>query len=128
MNSRNEASNWLELPSDLICEDGEAFKQWLLLALAREQPVTLCGRAVTRVGTAALQLLVAFRRACDERAVSFELREPSRALLDTLACTGLTDALIRKTVQPVRVAEMLSGESSVMSSPSPLERVAVLAN
>lgn len=113
MNSRNEAANGLELPSDLICEDFEAFKQWLLLALAREQPVTLCGRTVTRVGTSALQLMLALRRECDARAIPFELREPSRALLDTLACMGLTDALLRESAHPGCVAEMRNGSLSV---------------
>jgi len=85
-----ESSNLLELPADLIGEDPETFKQWLLVALAAQRPTTvLSGKYVTRIGTASLQLLVAFRKECDVRAIRFELRDASRALLESLACAGL---------------------------------------
>ena len=100
MIAHDEAPNCLELPSDLICEDTEALKQSFLSALAQQQPITLSARAVTRVGTAALQLLVALRRECDLRAIPFELRNPSRPLLEALACTGLSNALMQQSSSP----------------------------
>ena len=89
MDNDSEISNSFELPSDLINEDPEALKQWLLTALVAGRPAVLSGKRVSRVGTAALQLLIAFRKECDVRAIPCELREPSRALLEALDCTGL---------------------------------------
>ncbi|MET0792643.1 MAG: STAS domain-containing protein [Polyangiaceae bacterium] len=89
MGPQEQIGNFLELPADLITEDPESFKQWLLAALVAHSPTILTGRNVTRVGTAALQLLVAFRRQCEVQAVQYELRDASPALRDTLACLGL---------------------------------------
>lgn len=89
MNDNLDLPNLLELPSDLMTEEPEAFKQWLLVAVAARRSTVVSGKGVTRIGTAALQLLVAFRRECLTNGVSFELREPSRPLLEAIACTGL---------------------------------------
>ena len=89
MSIDRETSNFLELPADLITEDPELFKQWLLAALAAQRPTILSGKAVARLGTAALQLLVAFYRECQARSIQCELRDASPALAETLACVGL---------------------------------------
>ena len=91
--SIDETAKLLELPADLVGEDPDVLKQRLLSALAAQSSMLVSGKAVTRVGTAALQLLVAFRRECETRALPFELRDPSPALLETLACVGLGDEL-----------------------------------
>ena len=93
MSQAPDTSNILELPSDLINEDMDSFKQSLLVALAAQRPTALSGKYVTRVGTAALQLLVAFRKECVAREIRFELREASRPLLETVACAGLEGEL-----------------------------------
>ena len=84
---------FLELPSDLIGQDPEDFRQSLLSALTSLQSVTLSGRNVSRIGTSALQLLVAFRRDAAALGVSVELKDPSQPLLDTLVTLGLAEAV-----------------------------------
>jgi len=89
----NQVWNVLALPSDLITEDPESLKQWLLAALAARRSIALEGGGVTRVGTAALQLLVAFRRECQTLGLACELRDASQALRDTLSCLNLQKEL-----------------------------------
>jgi len=93
MDIEPQKSSFLELPSDLICEDPEVLKQWLVSALSAARPAIISGRLVTRVGTAALQLLVAFRRECTARVMQVEIRDASPSLLDTVACAGLSEEL-----------------------------------
>ena len=83
----------LELPGDLIAHDPDELKNWLLAAFAARQPTILSGRNVTRIGTAALQLLVAFRRDAAAQGMTVELRDASQPLLDAVACLGLTQAV-----------------------------------
>jgi len=90
---RDGSWNLLELPDDLIAEDPEGFKQWLLAAVATRLPTAFDGSNVTRVGTAALQLLVAFRHACQSLGVTCEIRDASQSLTDTLSCLGLENEL-----------------------------------
>lgn len=92
-NTEAQTPNLLDLPADLVGEDSENFKQWLLAALLGDKPLALSGKGVTRVGTAILQLLVAARRECESRGVRFQLCERSPALKDAIACTGLELAL-----------------------------------
>ena len=93
MTTGEATSNLLELPADLINQDSEGFKQWLLEGLVAGRPLVMSGKHVTRIGAAALQLLVAFRRECAIRDIGFELSAPSRVLLDVLAQTGLSHEL-----------------------------------
>lgn len=79
----------LVLPSDFLGCDAEALRQELLSALVRARPIELDGQAVTRAGTASLQLLVAFFREAAQREVPARLRTPSRALLDAMHVLGL---------------------------------------
>ena len=88
-----DSGSSLALPEDLIAIDPEALKQLLLGALASDRDLSLSGKAVTRVGTAALQLLLAFRRQGAERDLELSLSEPSPALLDGIRCLGLETAL-----------------------------------
>ena len=83
----------LELPADLIASDPEALKQTLLGALAARHPTVLSGLNVTRIGTAALQLLVAFRRDSVAQGSTVELRDASKPLLDALTSLRLAEAV-----------------------------------
>lgn len=91
------SDNIVTLPEELLGEEPEALKQALLAVLVRGQPAILDGARVHRVGTAALQVLLAFLRDCSNKSLAVQLRAPSRALLDAFECTGLaTDALLEK--------------------------------
>ena len=90
MSNSVDTSTVLELASDLIGTDPEVLKQALLAALVRGQPVVLAGANVSRAGTAALQLLLAFVREAQSRQLNVALRAPSTALCAALATVGLT--------------------------------------
>lgn len=79
----------IHLPGDLIGCDVEALRQALLGALVRAQPVTLNGADVSRAGTAALQVLLAFVRDAQLRKIPVSLVDPAPALLDALRHLGL---------------------------------------
>jgi anti-anti-sigma regulatory factor len=89
MNAHEEIWNMLELPSDLTAEDPDSLKQWLLAALVAQRACALSGQNVTRIGTPAIQLLIAFRRECEAQGLRCELRDASPALRDALVCVGL---------------------------------------
>ena len=79
----------LSLPADLVSCDAEALRQVFLAALVHTRPIEIDAAEVTRAGTAALQLLVAFARAAEQRQVELRLLAPSTALREALRCTGL---------------------------------------
>ena len=78
------------LPPELMGDEPEALKQALLHALVCGRLTVLDASNVTRVGTAALQVIWAFMRDCQRKSLVVELRAPSQAFLDALDCCGLS--------------------------------------
>lgn len=85
----NPAPVVVTLPDDLIVADLDALKQALLVAADSRGRVIVEASAVTRAGTAALQLLLALARHVEERGGGLELRGPSKPLTDAIATLGL---------------------------------------
>jgi anti-anti-sigma regulatory factor len=83
------ASAVVNLPEDLLSTDLDVLKQALLGAADSGRPVVVEGEAVSRAGTAALQLLLALARHVDEHGGKLELRAPSKVLCDAIATLGL---------------------------------------
>lgn len=95
------ASTVLELESDLIALDPETLKQTLLASLVPGRSVLLVAANVARVGTAALQLLLAFLREADQKGLEVDLRDSSRALRDAVVTAGLDrDAMFARALAP----------------------------
>lgn len=65
----------------------------LMQVLASKQPVVLEGAAVTRVDTAALQVLSAFFQDARAQGISVQWKEPSEALRRSAALLDLTGLL-----------------------------------
>ena len=77
------------LPPELMGDEPDALKQALMHALVCGHPTVLDASNVTRVGTAALQVIWAFLRDCQRKSLLVEVRAPSRVFLDALECSGL---------------------------------------
>lgn len=88
-----QASTVLELESDLIGQDPEVFKQALLAALVPGQPVVLRAAGVSRAGTVALQLLLAFLREARAKGLAVQLHDASAALRDAVSVAGMDKLL-----------------------------------
>src|SRR6478609_939414 len=84
-----EQATLVALPADMIGEDPEMLRQLLLDALIQNRRVVLDASQVARVGTACLQLVLAFLREATLKQLAVEIRSPSTALADALLCTGL---------------------------------------
>jgi|SRR6478752_4225178 len=82
-------NNVIALPADLMGEEPEVLRQTLLSALARGRTTVVDASQVGRLGTAALQVLLAFLREAVEKGVPVELLSPSRAVVDALHSSGL---------------------------------------
>lgn len=87
--SQRTSDTVIALAEELQGDAAEALKQTLLAALVRGRPTVVEASQVARVGTAALQVLLAFLRDAECKALAVELRAPSRSMLDALAGTGL---------------------------------------
>lgn len=83
----------IELGPELGVAEAEALRNELIEALDRECDVQIKAAGVNRIGTAALQVLLAFRRELLTRERKLRFVAPSRALLDATRDTGLTRAL-----------------------------------
>lgn len=79
----------VSLPQDLIACDPEQLRQLLLAALAAGRDVVLEADSVTRIGTAALQLLLAFLRDARGRKLTVALRGNSSSFAEALRCSAL---------------------------------------
>lgn len=62
-------------------------------AIDRGQPVSLIARAVEKIGTAGLQLLISARRSTVAGDADVRLVDPSPALLRTAELAGVADVL-----------------------------------
>jgi anti-anti-sigma regulatory factor len=80
----------ITLADELLGEAPEALKQALLAAVVRGQPTVIDAGGVARVGTAALQVLLAFLAEAQRKSIPVGVHAPSRAFLDALDCTGLS--------------------------------------
>lgn len=98
----------LALPDDLVAQEPEALRQKFLVALALQRPLDVDARSVTRVGTAALQLLLALFRDAAARGLAVRLRS-SGALNDALGCTALGDDPSIRSALAVADADSSSG-------------------
>jgi phospholipid transport system transporter-binding protein len=87
------ASTIVELESDLIGQDPEALRQALLAALVPGHPVVLRAAGVSRAGTAALQLLLAFLREARAKGVAVQVHDASASLRDAVSVAGM-DAVL----------------------------------
>ncbi len=79
----------ISLPQDLIAYDPEQLRQLLLAALAPGRDVVLVADSVTRIGTAALQLLLAFLRDARRRELTVALSGGSSSFAEALKCSAL---------------------------------------
>jgi anti-anti-sigma regulatory factor len=82
-------STVVELESDLISRDPEALRQALLSALTAGRPIELVAAGVSRCGTAALQVLLAFVREAARQGIAADLSDASPALREAVRLTGL---------------------------------------
>lgn len=83
----------LEVPADLGIEGLAALHAQLVPHVADAGPLTLDGRAVTRVHAAGLQLYAAFCRDRARAGLATAWREPSAALRDAARLLGLDAGL-----------------------------------
>jgi anti-anti-sigma regulatory factor len=83
------------LPQSLELIAAEPLCRKLQDKLHSARPILLDGSRVERISTPCLQILVAASKSAQARGVSFELRSPSKVLLDALADLGLEQALTR---------------------------------
>jgi anti-anti-sigma regulatory factor len=90
MSKSAQSSTTVELESDLIGQDPEALKQAFLAALVPGHAIVVQAAAVSRAGTATLQLLLAFLRDARAKGLAFEVRDASPALRDAASAAGLT--------------------------------------
>jgi anti-anti-sigma regulatory factor len=88
--SQGAPNTVIALAEELLGEAPEALKQALLAAIVRGQPTVIDAGGVGRVGTAALQVMLAFLAEAQRKSIPARLRAPSRAFIDALDCTGLS--------------------------------------
>lgn len=83
----------LELPSQCLLPDAQAMSRVLLDALKTGESIEVDGHAVTRIGTAALQLLWLARRDVTEQAHEWQWTATSEPLRRAARQLFMTDAL-----------------------------------
>lgn len=88
--SQSAPNTVIALAEELLGEAPEALKQALLAAIVRGQPTVIDAGGVARIGTAALQVMLAFLAEAQRKSISTGLRAPSQAFIDALHCTGLS--------------------------------------
>jgi len=81
------------LPSVLGMEQAAMLKQDLLTLAAMPDPVEIDGGAVQQIGTAPLQLLVAFARERHARSAPLSWRDVSESLHNAATTLGVAAAL-----------------------------------
>lgn len=83
----------LELPAQCLLPDAQTLSRVLLDALKAGESIEVDGHAVTRIGTAALQLLWLARRDVTDQSHEWRWLSASEPLLRTARQLFMTDAL-----------------------------------
>lgn len=84
----------LTLPDELSIANATEWKKRLSDLLHQNPPISLNASALSRVDTAAVQLLLAFVTEAKKADVEFTWVEPSDALKTTAKCLGLSASLV----------------------------------
>jgi len=90
----------IELPDNLDIRGVESLHEQLELALGAGKNIKLLGRNVVRLDTAAIQVLIAFKKEVEIRHLKLKWIEPSSTVVDVFSFLAL-DAEIGIGVQEV---------------------------
>lgn len=92
-NNANSGDVCLTLPEEVKIADTTQFREDILLALDKTNSISIDGSRVTRIDTAAIQLLTALAHDCNEKGHPIKWKGASEALVSYVKLLGLRDSL-----------------------------------